>query len=252
MIEVKGLSKVYTLNKQQRKEMGNGVTEHLAVDNIQYKAEPGRILGLLGPNGAGKTTTLRCIATILQPTRGSIQVNGFDTHTQAEQVRKSIGFLTGSTGLYQRLNALETMQFFARLYQVPQAVADARIREVFKRLGIDAYAQKRAGELSTGMKQKLNLARTLIHDPQVIILDEPTSGLDIIAAQTFLDIIQEQKEKGKTIIFSSHIMEEVDLLCDDIAIVAKGKLQFSGTMQQFREQSQSPSLVQEFIRLATL
>lgn len=251
MIAVKGLKKTYSLTKKEQKKNPQGSSVYTALNGVDFECQPGRIFGLLGPNGAGKTTALRIISTILQPTEGSVSVNSYDVSKQADQVRKSIGFLTGSTGLYHRLSAAETITYFASLYDIPIDIAKQRQKELFDRLEIHSYSAKQAGTLSTGMKQKLNLVRTLIHEPDVLILDEPTSGLDIIAAQTFLDIIREYRDKGKTVLFSSHIMEEVDILCDDLAILHKGEIRYSGTMQEFRDSVSGSSLVEQFIEVVS-
>ncbi len=249
MIDIQNVSKAFKLSKQQRKELDTKDKEILAVDDVSFRCEPGRIFSLLGPNGAGKTTTLRMIATILKPTGGKIIVNGHDVMQQDHEVRKSIGFLTGSTGLYQRLTPNEVVQYFADLYGMDRAIFKRRRDELFSLLDMHDFAKKRIGQLSTGMKQKVSIVRTIIHDPAVVIFDEPTSGLDVITAENIIKLIKQCKDEGKTVIFSSHIMSEVDLLCDDLAIIHKGQLCYNDSMENFRKQMQSPTLTEEFIRI---
>jgi sodium transport system ATP-binding protein len=250
MIEIKDLSKTFKLSKQQKKEIGS---EHLgdfanAVDRISLTCHPGRIFSLLGPNGAGKTTTLRMIATLLKPSSGSISVCGFDAEREPIEVRKQIGFLTGSTKLYDRLTPVEVIKFYADVHGVDRRIFDRRLSELFTTLDMHDFANKRIGKLSTGMTQKVSIARTMIHDPAVVVFDEPTTGLDVITSRTIIDMIRRCREEGKTVIFSTHIMGEVNLLSDDLAIIHKGKLCYNGSYEGFKTESQSDSLEQEFIR----
>lgn len=249
MISVINLTKSFWLSKQQQKQ--SGISRQLlnAVDDISFECQPGRICSLLGPNGAGKTTTLRMIATILKPTSGSIKVKGFDVLKEAEMVRREIGFLTGSTGLYTRLTPNELVKYFADLYGVTPTVFKERKEALFTLLDMNDFANKRIGQLSTGMQQKISIVRTIIHDPDVVIFDEPTSGLDVISAENIINLIKHCKEEGKTVIFSSHIMSEVDLLCDDLIIMHKGKLCFNDSMAAFRQQMTDSSLAQAFIKI---
>ncbi|MEL6845018.1 MAG: ATP-binding cassette domain-containing protein [Bacteroidota bacterium] len=249
MIQVEQLVKSYKLNKKQRAELGTNATEVRAVDDVSFSCEAGRIFSLLGPNGAGKTTTLRMIATILNPTSGHITVNGHRTDQDPAAVRANIGFLTGSTGLYERLTPNEVIKYFAKLYNLDQSTFKERKEHLFELLDINEFASKRIGQLSTGMKQKVSIARTMIHDPQVVIFDEPTSGLDVITAENIIRLIRDCKDQGKTVIFSSHIMSEVDLLCDDLAIIHKGKLRYQGTMSQFRQDFVDRTLTDAFIHV---
>lgn len=248
MISVKNLSKAFPLSKQQKKQ--EGITKRFikAVDGISFDCQPGRICSLLGPNGAGKTTTLRMIATILKPTNGSVSVAGHDAVEQASLVRKKIGFLTGSTGLYTRLTPNELVKYFADLYQVDSTTFKARKEMLFSLLNMHDFADKRIGRLSTGMRQKVSIVRTMIHDPEVVVFDEPTSGLDVITAENIINLIRKCKEEKKTVIFSSHIMSEVDLLCDDLIIIHKGRLCYRDTMDNFRQKMSSKSLTEEFIK----
>lgn len=249
MIQVTELRKIFPLSKQQKSELQTTENFSVAVDSISFSCQPGRVYSLLGPNGAGKTTTLRMIATIFQPTSGSIQVCGYDTVKESEIVRKKIGFLTGSTGLYGRLTPNELITYFADLYGVSKSDLAIRKQKLYDLLDMHDFQNKRIAKLSTGMKQKVSICRTMIHDPEVVIFDEPTSGLDVITAENIIELIKECKIQGKTVIFSSHIMSEVDLLCDDLAIINKGKLLFQGTMADFRNNMQAENLTAEFIRI---
>lgn len=249
MIEIDELTKEFKLNKQQRKKMGTYAADIKAVNDISLTCRPGRIFSLLGPNGAGKTTTLRMIATILKPSSGSIRVSGMDTQKDAKKVRGRIGFLTGTTGLYDRLTPDELVTYFGKLNGMENSTLERRKQELFHTLEIFSFSGKRIGELSSGMKQKVSIARTMIHDPEVVVFDEPTAGLDVITAEHIIELIRQCKEDGKTVLFSSHIMSEVDLLCDDLAIIYEGRILFNGTMEVFRSQMQNSSLTKEFIRI---
>lgn len=249
MIIVDQLCKDFPLSRQQQKELNTSAKTVRAVDNISFTCQPGRVFSLLGPNGAGKTTTLRMIATILKPTSGSITLTGYDVEKEEKAVRRNIGFLTGSTRLYQRLTPNELVKYFADLYDLDKTTFTQRKEELFSLLDMHDFAKKRIGQLSTGMKQKVSIARSMIHDPEVLIFDEPTSGLDVITAASIIQLIRQCKAQNKTVIFSSHIMSEVDLLCDDLAIIHQGKLCYSGPMDDFRSQMQSASLTEEFIRI---
>ncbi len=251
MIEVQDLKKVFKLTRQQKKEKGasarNGTVE--AVSGISFTCKPGRVFSLLGANGAGKTTTLRMIATMLKPTAGSIKVNGFDVQTQPKEVRKRLGFLTGSTGLYDRLTPKELVKYYADLYAMDKTTFVQRRDELFDKLDMHDFVNSRIAKLSTGMKQKVSIVRTIIHDPEIVVFDEPTAGLDVITARTIMDMIRDFRERGKTIIFSTHIMGEVSLLSDDLAIIHNGKLCYSGTYKEFVDQMQTKSLEDEFIKI---
>ena len=249
MIEVTELKKIFPLTKQQKNELQTSDNFSVAVDSISFSCQPGRVYSLLGPNGAGKTTTLRMIATIFQPTSGNIKVCGYDTVKDSEIVRKKIGFLTGSTGLYGRLSPNELITYFAELYGVSKSDLAIRKQKLYDLLDMHDFQNKRIAKLSTGMKQKVSICRTMIHDPEVVIFDEPTSGLDVITAENIIELIKECKIQGKTVIFSSHIMSEVDLLCDDLAIINKGKLLFQGKMEDYRNNMQAENLTAEFIRI---
>ncbi len=249
MIEVVDLKKEFTLSKQQKKELNTNEDKAIAVDGISFKCEPGRVFSLLGPNGAGKTTTLRMLSTIFKPTSGTVTIAGIDAIKHPEEARKKIGFLTGSTGLYARLTPNELIEYFGSLYGLPKNEIVQRKEKLYDLLDMNDFQNKRIGKLSTGMKQKVSICRTMIHDPEVVIFDEPTSGLDVITAENIIKLISDCKKEGKTVIFSSHIMSEVDLLCDDLAIVHKGKLLFNDSMEAFKKQMSTENLTSEFIRI---
>ncbi len=248
MIVVADLWKAFKRDRQQLKEQPANRAPVEAVAGISFTCKPGRVFSLLGPNGAGKTTTLRMIATLLKPTSGSISVVGVDAATHPREVRSRIGFLTGSTRLYERLTPEEVVRYYADLHNVPPARFKQRRDELFALLGIEEFAHRRIGKLSTGMRQKVSIARTVIHDPDVIVFDEPTVGLDVITARHILDLIRSCRSQGKTVLFSTHVMGEVSLLSDDLAIMHNGKLCYSGTYEAFRSSMTSPSIEEEFIR----
>lgn len=249
MIEISDLRKEFVLSKQQRKELNTKEPIATAVDGVSFNCKPGRVFSLLGPNGAGKTTTLRMISTIFKPTSGSIKIAGIDAVQNPNEARKKIGFLTGSTGLYARLTPNEVIKYFADLYGISKEDFEERKERLYTLLDMHDFQGKRIGKLSTGMKQKVSICRTMIHDPEVVVFDEPTSGLDVITAENIIQLIGDCKDQGKTVIFSSHIMSEVDLLCDDMAIIHKGKMLFDGTMDEFKGQMQADNLTAEFIRI---
>ena len=220
-----------------------------AVDNISFSIESGDVFAFLGPNGAGKTTTLRIIATILKATEGQIKVCGIDLNESPREARARMGFLTGTTGLYERLTPNEVIRYFGTLDGLDRNTIENRKEKLFNLLDMHDFANKRIGKLSTGMKQKVSICRTMIHDPDVVVFDEPTSGLDVITARNIIELIRDCKEHNKTVIFSSHIMSEVDLLCDDLAIIHNGKILFNDTMENFRKQMHTSNLTEEFIHI---
>jgi sodium transport system ATP-binding protein len=189
------------------------------------------------------------LSTILTPTSGTIEIAGIDAIKYPQEARAKLGFLTGSTGLYARLTPIEIIDYFAALYGVPQKEKEERKKYLFDLLNMNDFLHKRIGKLSTGMKQKVSICRTMIHNPEVVIFDEPTSGLDVITAENIIKLIRDCKDQGKTVIFSSHIMSEVDLLCDELAIVHKGQLKYNGLMSDFRQNMEASNLTEEFIRI---
>jgi sodium transport system ATP-binding protein len=242
MIEARGLTKIFRDKKRG---------EIRAADNITFSVAPGQIYGLLGANGAGKTTTLRLLATLLQPTAGAATVAGFDVATAPDKVRAHVGFLAASTALYGRLTARELIAYFGRLNGLSDDEIAVRTQRLSTELDMDEFLDRRIEKFSTGMKQKTSIARTLIHDPAVMIFDEPTLGLDVMAARTIVRFIRDCRARGKTVIYSTHVMSEVEKLCDVIGIVHGGRLLDEGTLAELRARHQETDMEEIFIRVVT-
>ena len=240
MIETKDLSKFFKDKKRG---------EIRAVDGVNFRCQPGRIYGLLGANGAGKTTTLRVLATILKPTSGTATVAGHDVTEEPEKVRASVGFLSTATALYARLTAKEMVEYFGRLHGMDEAALAKRIDEIFARLEMNEFRDRRCEKLSTGMKQKVSIARTLVHDPPVMIFDEPTVGLDVMTMRTIMTFIRECRQQGKTVIFSTHVMSEAEKLCDTIGIIHNGRILSEGTLAELRARHQMLDLEDIFVHV---
>jgi sodium transport system ATP-binding protein len=240
MIEARGLSKRFHDKKRG---------EIRAVDNVSFTCHPGKIYGLLGANGAGKTTTLRMLATILEPTEGTAIVSGYDVVEQPEKVRANVGFLSTATALYPRLTAQEMVEYFGRLNGLDEATLKKRVDDIFSRLDMNSFRDRRCDKLSTGMKQKTSIARTLVHDPPVMIFDEPTTGLDVMTARTIIGFISDCRGQGKTVIFSTHIMSEVERLCDRIGIIHGGKLLAEGTLAELRAKYSEHNLEEIIVKV---
>jgi sodium transport system ATP-binding protein len=238
MIEAQNLGKVF-----RDRRLG----DVRAVDGVSFRCDPGRIYGLLGANGAGKTTTLRMLATILRPTSGTARVAGHDVIEEPQKVRRNVGFLSTATALYGRLTARETIEYFGRLSGLSGPRLRSRVDELFALLEIGDFADRRCDKLSTGMKQKVSIARTLVHDPQVMIFDEPTLGLDIMTARAIVAFIRDCRARGKTVIFSTHVMSEVEKLCDVIGIIHGGRLLVEGSLQELRSRSGQTDLEDIFV-----
>ncbi|MCR6654857.1 MAG: ATP-binding cassette domain-containing protein [Opitutus sp.] len=221
-----------------------------AVDDVSFRAEPGRIYGLLGANGAGKTTTLRMLATLLQPSSGTAVVGGFDVVTHAEKVRARVGFLAASTALYGRLTAREMIEYFGRLNGMSDAAIRTRIQELATELDLHEFLDRRCDKFSTGMKQKTSIARTLVHDPEVMIFDEPTLGLDVMTARSIVRFVRQCRDRGKTVIYSTHIMSEVEKLCDTVGIIHGGRLLAEGTVADLRARYGEQDLEEVFVKVA--
>jgi sodium transport system ATP-binding protein len=211
--------------------------EFNAVQSVSFECSKGEIFGLLGPNGAGKTTTLRMITTILKPTEGTAMVNGFDVVKDPRQVRKQLGFVSADTGLYDRLTPREILTYFAKLSKYPGAKLKERIEEIANLLQMEAFLDSRCEKLSTGMRQKVSIARAIVHDPPVIIMDEPTTGLDVLTSQVLHRFVLQCKDAGKCVVFSSHIMSEAEKLCDRMAIIHNGQVLAKGTLEELRAES---------------
>ncbi|RPJ84559.1 MAG: ABC transporter ATP-binding protein [Acidobacteria bacterium] len=219
-----------------------------AVDGISFECRPGEIFGLLGANGAGKTTTLRLLATILSPTSGSARIMGYEIGREPQEVRRNLGFYSASTALYPRLTARETLEFFARINHYPDSHRETRVNYLIGRFGLESYVNARIDRLSSGMKQKVSIARTVVHDPPVLIFDEPTVGLDVLNALDMQQVLSEFRNEGKTIIFSTHIMSEAERLCDRIAIIHGGKVLACHTLEELREKTGCRYLEDIFVK----
>lgn len=232
--------------KQVRKQFG----DFLAIDDLSFSIQSGEVLGLLGENGAGKTTTMRIMATVLKPTAGDVLVQGFSVSKQPEQVRRQIGLLLGGdVGLYGRLTARENIRYFGQLYGMDEQLLHRRVEKLSQTLQMEEFLDRRVSGFSRGMRQKVAIARTLIHDPQVILLDEPTTGLDVSAASVFRNLIRELRKAGKTILFSSHNMGEIEKLCDRVVIMHRGRLRYAGTVAELKQHYQSDDLDAIFLKV---
>jgi sodium transport system ATP-binding protein len=220
-----------------------------AVDGVSFTCRPSEVYGLLGPNGAGKTTTLRLLSTALKPDSGSALVYGADVAKDPQRVRSQIGFLSGNTGLYARLSPKEMVTYFGRLYGMKPALIKERMDKIFTMLDMHSFADGRCEKLSTGMKQKVSIARSVIHDPPAMVFDEPTTGLDVISSRTIVEFIKQCRNDGKTVIFSTHIMSEAMRLCDKIGIIHKGKMFTEGTVDEILTQTGADDLESAFIKI---
>jgi sodium transport system ATP-binding protein len=219
-----------------------------AVDGVSFTCRPGRIYGLLGANGAGKTTTLRLLATLLKPTGGTATVAGFEVTRDPEKVRAHVGFLATSTALYGRLTAREMITYFGRLNGLPDAEIKTRIKRLSVELDMDEFLDRRCDKFSTGMKQKTSIARTLIHDPAVMIFDEPTLGLDVMTARAIVKFVRECRDRGKTVIYSTHVMSEVEKLCDQVGIIHGGRLVAEGTIPELHARFGEQDMEEVFVK----
>lgn len=232
ILSVKDLQKTFRLSKKQQKIEKTGLAEKIAVDGLTFSVNEGEIYGLLGPNGAGKTTTLRMIATLIAPDRGEITVAGHDLRENPTAVRTSLGFLTGELKLEEYFTPNYLFDFFSSLHGIDPAVAKERKARLFARFGIDRFAEVKVANLSTGMKQKVSLVISIVHDPAIIVFDEPTNGLDVLTARVVTDFLEELKKEGKTILLSTHIFSLVEKLCDRVGILIDGKLTAEGTLSE--------------------
>lgn len=240
MIEAHALTK--TFRDKKRGEIH-------AVDTVSFRAEPGRIYGLLGANGAGKTTTLRLLATLLKPTSGSAMVGGFDVTREPEKVRAQVGFLAASTALYGRLTAREMIAYFGRLHGMSDTALRERIQRLADDLDMHEFLDRRCEKFSTGMKQKTSIARTLVHDPAVMIFDEPTLGLDVMTSRSIVRFVRDCRDRGKTVIYSTHMMSEVEKLCDVIGIIHDGRLLTEGSLDELRARHGQADMEEIFVNV---
>jgi sodium transport system ATP-binding protein len=242
MIQVENLTKSF-------RDLRRGLVH--AVDHVSFTAHPGEIFGLLGANGAGKTTTMRILCTVLRPTGGRAVVAGYDVATQPSQVRQNIGFLSANTAIYDRMSAWELVQYFGRLYGLTEERLRERLETVFTSLQMNDFRDTLGAKMSTGMRQKVSIARAIVHDPPVLIFDEPTVGLDVLVARAVQHNIEKLRELGKCILFSTHIMREVERLCDRVAIVNRGKVLACGTLTELRERYRQQDLEELFFALVS-
>jgi sodium transport system ATP-binding protein len=240
MIEVYDLTKAYS-------DLRRG--SFIALDRVSFEARPGEIFGLLGPNGAGKTTLLRILSTVLRPTGGRATVAGCDVLTQPDLVRRQIGFVSTNTAVYDRMTAWEMVAYFGRLYGLPADLLRERMEDIFTRLAMNEIRDLLGAKMSTGMKQKVSIARALVHDPPVLIFDEATVGLDVLVARSLMKTTARLRDDGKCVVFSTHIMREAERLCDRLAIIYRGRLLASGPLEELRDTHNQHDLEELFFTL---
>jgi len=240
MIRVEQLTKHYS-------DLRRGTLVALA--GVSFRAMEGEIYGLLGPNGAGKTTALRILSTVLQPTSGMATVNGFDVVKQPDMVRRQIGFVSANTAVYDRMSGWEMVEYFGRLHGIPDAPLRDHMEQLFTRLKMNELRDVLGAKMSTGMKQKVSIARALVHDPPVLIFDEATVGLDVLVARALLNTVAELRDHGKCILFSTHIMREAEKLCNRLAIIHRGKILAEGPLEALRQEHGEHDLEELFFRL---
>jgi sodium transport system ATP-binding protein len=225
--------------------------QFVALNQVSFDALPGKIYGLLGPNGAGKTTALRILSTMLRPSGGTATVKGFDVMTQPALVRRQIGFVSANTAVYDRMTAWEMVEYFGRLHGMEGEPLRLQMERVFNRLQMNEIRDLLGSKMSTGMKQKVSIARAIVHDPPVMIFDEATVGLDVLVARALLKTVAELREHGKCIVFSTHIMREAEKLCDRIAIIHRGSILAEGSLTELCDRFQERDLEELFFRLIT-
>ena len=230
--------------------LGRRFGDVTAVDDVSLQVRPGEIVGLLGPNGAGKTTTLRMLAGILSPDRGRVMVDGLDMRADPIAAKRRLGFLSGDTQLYQRLTPREMLRYFATLYELAPARAMQRIDTLIAELDITSFADRACGTLSSGQKQRANVARAFLHEPQLLILDEPTNALDVVSGQFIVQAIRRARDAGRAVLLSTHIMGEAEYLCDRIALIHRGRIVDSGPLDALLQRSGQGNLTDAFLHYA--
>ncbi|MBU0617101.1 MAG: ABC transporter ATP-binding protein [Planctomycetes bacterium] len=240
MIRIEGLTKVFP---------NPDGSEKTAVDHVSFQVNPGQIYGLLGPNGAGKTTTLRMISGLLRPTAGRVFIDGNDVTDHPDVVKRRIGYLTANTGLYLRLTSREMLEYFATLYGLSKRQADARIGALVEWLGMGDFLALRCGALSTGQKQRTNIARALIADPPILIMDEPTLGLDVLSNRLILELIRTRAEAGNAVLLSTHALDEIETMCRRIGLIHNGRLIAEDDLETLRERTGRQRLSEVFLQL---
>jgi len=223
--------------------------DFLAVRELSLTVRPGEVYALLGANGAGKTTALRCLATLLRPTSGTARIDGRDAATEPLEVRRRLGFLAASMGLYQRLTARELLRYFVELHGVEGDAATARVEEVVSLFDLGPFADRLCGKLSTGQRQRVSIARAVVHDPPALVLDEPTLGLDVLSGEAIFRFIDGARARGRAVLFSTHQMSEVELLADRVGIISAGRLVAEGTVEELLARTGERSLSRAFLRM---
>ena len=244
MIKVENLKKKFVRYKNKKEK-----EEFYADNGITFEANDGEIIGILGPNGAGKTTLLRMIAGILEPTEGSINFDNLNYKDNEIEIKKQVAYLSGNTKLYETLSCYELLKMCANIYNVPEKQAEERIKEISKMLNMESFLYNKIGNLSTGQTQKTNIARCLIHNPKYYILDEATTGLDIISSQIILDFMKAKKQKNKTILYSTHYMEEAENICDRVIMINKGVVINEGTPEKIKKETNTTNLRDAFFKM---
>lgn len=248
-LEVKNLKKTFVLSKKQRKVEKTDMKQKVAVNDLSFTAYPGEIFGLLGPNGAGKTTCLRTISTLIKPDEGDVFVGGSSVVNESFEVRGKIGFLTSELKLEDHFTPNYLFTYFSKLHGIEEDVIETRKQILFERFGINDFREVKVADLSTGMKQKISIAISLVHDPDFIIFDEPTNGLDVLTARSVTDYLVELKEQGKTVILSTHILSVVEKLCDRVGIIINGKMKVCDTIDAVKKSHPSNDLEELFFTL---
>lgn len=251
MIEVKNLSKQFKAPTEEKGLFGPKKKPFWAVKDLNFQIKKGSVASILGPNGCGKTTTLRMIAAMLTPSRGTAFVDSVDVRKDKQVVKSKIGYMTNNTSLYDRLSVIETIKFFAELNQISADIYMPRAEKLIEQLDMKKYLNKRVADLSTGMKQKTSIVRTLIHDPDLIVLDEPTTGVDVTGQSVIIDLIKSIKDSGKTLIFSTHQLNEVRDIADHIIVMKAGKKIFDGDNSQFQELDNNKNFTEIFMELVS-
>lgn len=256
MIKVNNLSKMFTKevkdNNNKKKRVRTKKEEFLAVNNVSFEANKGEIVGILGPNGAGKTTLLRMLGGILTPTSGDITVRGHNYSIDKNTAKKEIGYLSGNTKLYGRLSPRELLKIFGNLYEMDKHEIDRNIDEIIRVMDMDEFIDNRIENLSTGQTQRTSIARCLIHSPQVYIFDEPTLGLDVLSSSSIIEFMKMEKQRGKTVLYSTHYMEEAETLCDKIIMIHQGRIIAQGTSEGLKEKTSKNNLRDVFIELVKI
>lgn len=238
MVQARGLSKMFRDPKKG---------EIWALRDVSFSAEPSKVTGVLGINGAGKTTCLRILATLIGATSGTAEICGYDVAKQSDEVRRCIGFVSGTTALYGRLTGRECLAYFGKLYGLNQQQIKENIDRSVAMFGLEDFVDKLCDRLSTGQKQRISIARSILHDPPVLFFDEPTSGLDVVTAQTVLEFVEGTRSRGRTVLYSTHIMSEAERLCDSLAIIHQGEIKGFGSVDELKQQTGEATLEKAFL-----